>query len=121
MTESKKKLGGVYSSLVYAPTIKGYEMSIKLLKKRGVLCIGGLPPTEEGYIPLTPMDMNIGYYSVTTALIGTRQDQKEVFQLAAEGKIKSQIFSTYPLDKVNEVHQKMYNGEIKGGRAVLTP
>lgn len=53
---------------------------------------------------------------VAGSLVGTRQDL-EAFDLAADGAIKP-IVSVCKLDEVNEMIDKMKNGEIKGRKVI---
>ncbi|SFD99684.1 alcohol dehydrogenase, propanol-preferring [Bacillus sp. OV194] len=51
------------------------------------------------------------------SIVGTRKDLQEALQFAAEGKVKTMI-EVQPLEKINEVFERMENGTING-RIVL--
>jgi propanol-preferring alcohol dehydrogenase len=55
---------------------------------------------------------------IIAASVGTRQDLREVLDLAAQGKIRCHV-ETKPLEQVNEIFEEMKRGRITG-RVVLT-
>ncbi|RYF36549.1 MAG: hypothetical protein EOO25_20700, partial [Comamonadaceae bacterium] len=54
---------------------------------------------------------------IIASSVGTRDDMREVLQLAAQGKLRC-ITETRPLAQVNEVFERMRRGQITG-RVVL--
>lgn len=50
---------------------------------------------------------------VVGSLVGTRQDLKEAFQFAAEGKVVPK-YEMRPMEDINDIFEEMENGKIKG-------
>jgi propanol-preferring alcohol dehydrogenase len=56
--------------------------------------------------------------TITSSATGTRDDLREVLQLAAEGKVRC-LIETQRLEAINEILDAMRGGKITG-RVVLT-
>ena len=54
---------------------------------------------------------------ITSSATGTREDLREVLELAAEGKVRCQIEKA-PLERINEIFDQMRRAQITG-RVVL--
>lgn len=50
---------------------------------------------------------------VIGSLVGTREDLKEAFQFAAEGKVVP-LVQKRPLEDINEIFEEMEHGKIQG-------
>ncbi|HEX7626472.1 MAG TPA: hypothetical protein VF379_05395, partial [Gaiellaceae bacterium] len=61
----------------------------------------------------------VNEHSVVGNLVGTWIDLYELLQLHAAGKVTLKT-ETHPLESVNEVLDKLHDGEVTG-RAVLVP
>ena len=64
------------------------------------------------------MDLNIPKLvldgiEVVGSLVGTREDLREAFQFAAEGKVVP-IVHNRPIEDVNDIMQEMIDGTING-------
>lgn len=75
----------------------------------------GLPNDE---LPIPIFDTVLNGVTVKGSIVGTRKDLQESIEFAAQGKVRTNI-ETQPLDKINEVFERMENGKING-RVVLT-
>lgn len=69
-------------------------------------------------LPVEKMDLEIPRLvldgiQVIGSLVGTRQDLKEAFQFAAEGKVVPKVHLR-PLEDINAIFEEMENGEIVG-------
>jgi propanol-preferring alcohol dehydrogenase len=56
---------------------------------------------------------------IQASAVGTRQDLREVLEMAASGKVHCRV-ATRPLSEVNAVLEELRRGKI-AGRIVLTP
>lgn len=56
--------------------------------------------------------------TVKGSIVGTRKDLQEALEFAAQGKVRVNI-ETQPLEKINEVFERLEKGQING-RVVLT-
>ena len=69
-------------------------------------------------LPFEKMDLEIPRLvldgiEVVGSLVGTRQDLKEAFQFAAEGKVIPKV-QTRELEEINDIFEEMENGTITG-------
>jgi alcohol dehydrogenase, propanol-preferring len=109
--EALKRIGGVDSSIVFAPSSKVAEQAIRATKAGGTIVMGAW-----GGFPDFP------FYEekkVVGTLMGSRQAMKEVLHLAALGKI-SAVTQSFKLEDANQVLRMLKEGKIKA-RAVLLP
>ena len=65
-----------------------------------------------------PILMAAGEVRIQASAVGTRQDLREILDLAAKGKVRCQVMQR-PLAQVNEVLEQLRRGQISG-RVVLT-
>ncbi|HEY9521633.1 MAG TPA: alcohol dehydrogenase catalytic domain-containing protein [Thermopolyspora sp.] len=108
--ETLAKLGGVDASIVFAPSDAVAAQAINATRPGGTIVTG--VNVHIGDMPFAPEKVVVG------SLLGTRQQMREVLELAAAGKIKAQC-ELYPLAEANEALTRLKNGEIRA-RAVLT-
>jgi Zn-dependent alcohol dehydrogenases len=73
-------------------------------------------PNEE--MPLPIFDTVLNGVTVKGSIVGTRKDLQEALEFAAQGKVRVNI-ETQPLEKINEVFERLEKGQING-RVVLT-
>ena len=69
-------------------------------------------------LPVDKMDLDIPRLvldgiEVVGSLVGTRQDLKEAFQFAAEGKVVPKV-KTRDLEDINDIFEEMEQGKITG-------
>ncbi|MGH9801690.1 MAG: alcohol dehydrogenase catalytic domain-containing protein [Blastocatellia bacterium] len=110
-----KKLGGAHVVMVTSGSKAAYETALRSLKKGGTLSIVGMAPEP---ISLSTVAMVSGEYRIVASAVGTRQDLREVLQLAAEGKVRCRI-ETRRFEEADAVLNEMQNGSLLG-RVVLT-
>lgn len=101
--------------LATAPLNLDWELYLKLLKPKGVLCIVGAF-TQDLKIPL--FSLLIGRKSVSSSNIASRPEIKEMLELAARHKIGA-ITELFSLKDVNQAVQKVKENKVRY-RAVLS-
>lgn len=107
---AQDQFGGAYAAIVTAVSQVAFDQAVDSLRATGKVVAVGLPDGKMGIsITKTVLDG----IQVAGSLVGTRQDLKEAFQLTSEGDIKP-IVKTCRLDEINEMIDKMKNGEIEG-------
>jgi len=87
--------------------------------------VGGLRPegrfvsmgVADGPLQLSSMDLMLGQRRVLGSSQNARRDLVETLEFVAQGKIKPRL-ELYPLDKVNEVRERLGAGKVRY-RAVL--
>jgi propanol-preferring alcohol dehydrogenase len=101
--------GGVDASIVFAPSDAAVAQAIRGTRPGGIVVVGvnaqvgGLPFAEEK--------------TIVGSLLGTRQQMREVLELAAAGKVRA-FCESYPLDQAPEALRRLKEGKIRA-RAVL--
>jgi len=102
------------SSIIFAPAGTLVPDALRVLRKGGTLAINAVHMS-----PIPTMPYNLIYFERTLRSVAncTRQDGKELLQLAAEIPIKTDV-EIYDLSEANFVLQKLKQAEIRGA-AVL--
>lgn len=104
------KCGGAQVAIVTAVAKTAFNSAVDCLKAGGVLVAVALPvDTMDLSIPRTVLDG----IQVIGSLVGTRQDLREAFQFALDGKVTPTV-QTRPLSAVNTVFDEMRAGQIDG-------
>jgi propanol-preferring alcohol dehydrogenase len=112
----QREHGGVHVALVTSGSKAAYDMAFYCVRPTGTLLVVGLPAED---ICFPPILMAAGEIRIQASAVGTRQDLREVFAMAAAGKVQCHT-TTRPLDQVNMVFDQLRRGQITG-RMVLTP
>lgn len=113
--EIEAKVGGAHAAVSVAVTPKAFEQAYRSVRRGGTLVVVGLP---TGELPIPIFDTVLNGVTVKGSIVGTRKDMQEALDFAARGKVKA-IIETQPLEKINEVFERMEKGDING-RIVLT-
>lgn len=110
-----QNLGGAHVAVVTSAAKAAYDTAFYSLRPTGTLVIVGLPaePLTFSAIALVARETRI-----IASSVGTRQDVREVLDLAATGKLRC-LIETRPLEKINETFDEMKCGALSG-RVVLT-
>jgi propanol-preferring alcohol dehydrogenase len=107
-----RKMGGAHVAVVTSAAKKAYDMAFYAMRASGTLMVVGMPAEDLSFPAILMREMRI-----MSAATGTREDVREVLELAAAGRVKCQI-ETRELDQVNEVFEEMRAAKITG-RVVL--
>ena len=113
-----KKFKGVSASIAFSSKVAGFELGLKLLKRGGVLITVGLPAFSDGSMSIDPFSFILKGLQITSSLVGTVEEMRELVQLAAEGKVKTHIGRTAKLAEINEVLEDLEQAKFVG-RAIL--
>ncbi len=111
-----RSAGGVHAALVTSAAKAAYDMAFYCLRPGGTLVVVGLPAQD---LTFSPILMAAGEVRIQASAVGTRQDSREVLEMAAAGKVRCQV-TTRPLTAINETLEQMRRAQI-AGRVVLTP
>jgi len=106
--------GGAHVVMVTSGSRAAYEMALRSIRKAGTLAIVGMAPEP---VPLSTVAMVSGEFRIVGSAVGSRQELREVLQLAAEGKLKCRI-ERHRLPEIDGIFEEMKNGRIVG-RVVL--
>jgi alcohol dehydrogenase, propanol-preferring len=106
--------GGAQGVLVTAVSTAAFAQALKMVRRKGTVSLVGLPPGEF----LTPIfDVVLKRITVRGSIVGTRRDLDEAIAFAADGKVHAEITKA-PLEKINDIFDRMKSGQIDG-RMVL--
>ena len=111
-----RKRGGAHAVLVTSAAKAAYDAAVPCVRPTGILLVVGLPAESLCFSPIAMAGTEI---RVQASAVGTRQDLREVLDLAAAGKVSCQVTSR-PLADANAVLEDLRRGRI-AGRVVLTP
>jgi propanol-preferring alcohol dehydrogenase len=107
--------GGAHVVMVTSGSRAAYETALRSIRKAGTLAVVGMAPEP---IPLSTVAMVSGEYRIVGSAVGSREELREVLQLAAEGKVRCRI-ETRAFDLVDGVLNEMKEGRLIG-RVVLS-
>lgn len=107
-----KKLagGGAHVVMVTSGSRPAYETALRSLRRGGTLSVVGMAPEP---ISVSTVALVSGEYRIVASAVGTRQDLREVLQLASEGKVKCRI-ETRQFSEVDSVLNEMREGKLIG-------
>ncbi len=111
-----RKSGGAHAVLVTSAAKAAYDAAFPCVRPAGMLLVVGLPAESLCFSPISMAGTEI---RIQASAVGTRQDLREVLEMAAAGKVHCKV-ATRPLVEVNAVLDELRHGRI-AGRVVLTP
>jgi len=101
--------------LDFVGTDETHAAGLGMLARRGLYSVVGY----GGQVSVPSVGLVVGETAIAGNLVGSWIDLWELLQLHGRGKVTLRT-ETYPLDEVNEVLQRLREGEVTG-RAVLVP
>jgi len=116
LAKAIRRKGGVHVALVSSAAKAAYDSAFSCLRPTGTLLVVGLPAEN---ICFPPILMAAGEVRIQASAVGTRQDLRELFAMAAAGKVRCEV-TARPLAEVNEALNLLRCGRIIG-RIALTP
>ncbi len=102
------------SAVIYAPAGWIVKEALRVLERGGTISIGGIYMTP---IPELPYDLLYWEHTVRSTANATREDARELLQLAGEIPIHTDV-EVFPLEKANEALRRLKHSQLKGS-AVL--
>jgi len=111
LSDIKSSVGLLDVAIVFAPNDQVTDTAIKAVKKGGLVVIATIGKIT-GFVAFEEK-------TIRGTLIGSVEDMKQVIRIADEHDLE--VFSeTYPLERANEVLERLKNSQIDA-RAVLVP
>lgn len=114
-----RDLGGVDASLVFSAKMAGFDLGLKLLRRKGLFVAVGLPATSEGNISINPFEFFFKDPTLIYSAVGTVQDMRELVSLAADGRVRSHVSRTGALSELPAIFDDLEHSRYLG-RAVIT-
>jgi propanol-preferring alcohol dehydrogenase len=111
-----RRVGRVHVALVTSAAKVAYDTAFACVRPGGTLVVVGLPSESICFPPILMAALEI---RIRASSVGTRQDVRELLEMAAMGKVRAQTI-TRPLTEANEVLTELRAGKVTG-RVVLTP
>ena len=108
-----RKMGGAHVAVVTSAAKAAYDQAFYAVRSSGTLMVVGMPSEDLCFPAIMMREIRI-----MSSATGTREDMREMLELAAAGKVKCQV-ETRPLEQVNAVFEEMRRAKITG-RVVLT-
>jgi propanol-preferring alcohol dehydrogenase len=108
-----RKMGGAHVAVVTSAAKAAYDQAFYAVRSSGTLMVVGMPSEDLAFPAIMMREMRI-----MSAATGTRQDLREVLDLAAAAKVRCTT-EARPLESINEIFDEMRQGKITG-RVVLT-
>lgn len=106
----QQQIGGVHAAVVTAVAKSAFNSAVNSVRAAGRIVAVGLPvETMDLSIPRLVLDG----IEVVGSLVGTREDLKEAFQFAAEGKVVPKV-TMRPLKDINSIFEEMEQGKFTG-------
>jgi alcohol dehydrogenase, propanol-preferring len=106
----------VHVALVTSAAKAAYDTAFLCVRPTGMLLVVGLPSES---ICFPPILMAASEVRIQASAVGTRQDMRELLEMAVAGKVRCQV-SARPLAQANAVLDELRAGAVSG-RIVLTP
>ncbi|QCE34864.1 alcohol dehydrogenase AdhP [Acetobacteraceae bacterium] len=102
--------GGAHAAVVTATAKQAFNAAVNSVRAGGTVVGVGLPvETMDLSIPRLVLDG----IKVVGSLVGTREDLREAFEFAAEGKVKC-VTEDRPIADAPAIFEEMHNGKIRG-------
>ncbi|HEX5733143.1 MAG TPA: zinc-dependent alcohol dehydrogenase [Blastocatellia bacterium] len=107
-----RAMGGAHVAVVTSAAKAAYDQAFYAVRSSGTLVVVGMPAEDLTFPAIMMRELKI-----TSSATGTREDLRELLELAAEGKVRCQVEKA-PLERINEVFDQMRRAQITG-RVVL--
>jgi propanol-preferring alcohol dehydrogenase len=111
-----KRLGGAHVAMVTSASRAAYETALRSLKRGGTLAVVGMAPEP---INVSAVSLVSGEIRIIASAVGTRQEMREMLEMAAEGKIRCRI-ERREMEQIDSVFEELKNGKVMG-RVVVKP
>jgi propanol-preferring alcohol dehydrogenase len=100
--------------IVTSASKAAYEAAFKAIRKGGTLVVVGMPAEP---VPFSAVSLVAGEYRIIGSAVGTREDLREMMELAGAGKVRCR-FETRPLEDAGHALEDLKAGRVNG-RIVL--
>jgi propanol-preferring alcohol dehydrogenase len=107
-------LGGAHIVIVTSASKAAYESAFGCVRKGGTLAVVGMPPEA---VPVSMVGLVAGEIRVVASAVGTREDMRELLELAATGAVRCR-YETLPLEDAADALNRVKLGSVSG-RIVL--
>jgi propanol-preferring alcohol dehydrogenase len=107
-----RRLGGAHVSVVTSGSKAAYDSAFYATRGSGTLVVVGMPAEDLSFPAMMMREMKI-----MSSATGTREDLREILEMAADGRVKC-LIETRPLEEINDVFDDMRRSKITG-RVVL--
>lgn len=108
-----RKMGGAHVAVVTSAAKAAYDQAFYAVRSGGKLMVVGMPAEDLSFPAIMMREM-----SIVSSATGTREDMREVLELAAAGRLRCEV-ETRGLEQINEIFDEMRKGKITG-RIVVT-
>lgn len=112
--KTMRSLGGAHIVMVTSASKAAYESAFACVRKGGTLAVVGMPAEA---VPVSMVALVSGEIRVVASAVGTREDLRELLDLAATGAVRCR-YETAPLSDAAGALERLKQGNVSG-RLVL--
>src|SRR5579863_6779757 len=109
-----RRVGRVHAALVTSAAKAAYDTAFPCVRQGGTLLVVGLPAESICFPAILMAAVEV---RIQASSVGTRQDTREMLEMAAAGKVHAEVTSR-PLAEANGVLEELRAGKVSG-RVVL--
>ena len=110
-------LGGAHIVMVTSASKAAYESALGCVRKGGTLAVVGMPPEA---VPVSMVALVSGEIRIVASAVGTREDLRELLDLAATGAVRCRI-ETVPLAQAAAALERLKHGAVSGRLVLVNP
>ncbi|MDE0308594.1 MAG: zinc-dependent alcohol dehydrogenase [Acidiferrobacterales bacterium] len=108
--ERIRELGGADASFNFAPSVTSWRQMIESARARARLVLVSLPHHDLSFNASQVIESGLRIYGSAD---GTRQELRQLMQLASDGKVKS-VVESLPFAKINDAFERLARGDVQG-------
>ncbi len=114
LRKQMRGLGGAHIVMVTSASKAAYESAFACVRKGSTLAVLGMPPEA---VPVSMVALVSGEIRIVASAVGTREDLRELLELAASGAVRCQ-YAPVPLENAAVALERLRDGTVSG-RIVL--
>ena len=115
--KAMRALGGAHIVVVTSASKSAYETALQCVRKGGTLAVVGMPPEA---VPVSMVAMVAGEIRIVASAVGTREDLRELLELAASGAVRCRT-EAVPLAAAASSLERVKQGTVAGRIVLVNP
>ncbi len=115
--KTMRGLGGAHIVMVTSASKAAYESALACVRKGGTLAVVGMPPEA---VPVSMVALVSGEIRIVASAVGTREDLRELLELAATGAVRCQ-YESAPLEQAAAALERLKVGSVSGRIVLVNP
>lgn len=115
--KAMRALGGAHIVVVTSASKAAYETALQCVRKGGTLAVVGMPPEA---VPVSMVSLVAGEIRIVASAVGTREDLRELLDLAAAGAVRCR-YESAPLADAAASLDRVKRGAVSGRIVLVNP